>query len=527
MGRSNFHSPRAGVFFARCAVKLAILALGAFAFSLPGEAAERKIARYEIKHDGSEALREAARRYSVEGRRGDRLEIYVPHSERRRFLRLIPNARLLEEDVDATVRRRALEIAAKRKETSAAPSAERYLELSEYQDLFAQYEKDHPEQVAIIDLDWMVTDDGKKIQILKVSNNVHEDDGKKPVVVFTGSTHGDEWISTAVPMGILDRLLAGYGKDDRLTRIVDRSVTYWLPSASPDSYHKTREVHGVDPNRVYPYPGYDQEPSILSARNFMRWYEEIKPQGTIDYHGIQGSILWPWGYTEDYITNKVDFDRYDTIAGAMAKSSGYIHGPTATTIYLAAGVTLDAWYYLHNTLSMTIEIGANSKIPDESEISKHVDANEDALYQYVEYFIDAVGTDDDDDSSSDTTEDTQESSETGTSEDGESSETSSGESVSDETSNASTSDTEGDDDDDDDDDDEESDGESDSTTSSNDDPEEDDGQGDEDSSASDQNGDGKGCAVTHSDLGTLFGLLGIAGALWRSRQRKALVRDAC
>ena len=47
-------------------------------------------------------------------------------------------------------------------------------------------------------------------------------------------------------------LLSEYGKNDRITKILDTAEIYFVPVVSPDSYPYSRTVEGVDPNRNFP-----------------------------------------------------------------------------------------------------------------------------------------------------------------------------------------------------------------------------------------------------------------------------------
>jgi murein tripeptide amidase MpaA len=57
---------------------------------------------------------------------------------------------------------------------------------------------------------------------------------KKAVVLLTGSTHGNESLSTMTMMAYIGRLLADYGRHPRPTNILDTRDIFFIPVVSPD-----------------------------------------------------------------------------------------------------------------------------------------------------------------------------------------------------------------------------------------------------------------------------------------------------
>ncbi len=89
----------------------------------------------------------------------------------------------------------------------------------------------------------------------------------------------------------------------------------------------------------------------------------------------------------------------------MAAGNGYTYGDICNTIYKAPGGTVDAWQYLHDTLSFVIEIGSNEKRPPESQILQSVDECEESTWVFIEALLPDVdpnmGNDDDGDEDED------------------------------------------------------------------------------------------------------------------------------
>lgn len=332
------------------------------------------LSRFEVPISDFATMSNIGREFSIEGGRDNVVDVYVPWSRHDDLYQLSPDATLVEEDVDAWM------------QNLTRADMVGYRSYDEYKTLLDDLEAKYPKLVKVQNEDYMVSKGGKRILAVKITKNVDKEHPKRPNVVITGSTHGDEWSSTAIPMNVMETMLEQYGSDARVTRIFDRINTYWVPIMSPDSFHRSRNVHGVDPNRVYPYPGRDSPPRIKSARAFVKWYETLKPKGVIDFHAVHGSIIWPWGYSRKSIAPE-DKKEYIELAEKMIAKTGYRHGQVTKVLYDAPGISIDAWYNLHKSIAYTIEVGGSSKKPSESALDKLIKDNREHIYVFFEHFI--------------------------------------------------------------------------------------------------------------------------------------------
>ncbi|MCX5125049.1 M14 family zinc carboxypeptidase [Streptomyces sp. NBC_00193] len=126
---------------------------------------------------------------------------------------------------------------------------------------------------------------GKDILALKVSKNAKKTrDGGKPSTLFMSNQHAREWITPEMTRRLMHHTLDNYGKDPRITKLVDSTELWFLLSANPDGYDytfapdgqrlwrknlrdnnadgKITTGDGVDLNRNFAYKwGYDNEGS--------------------------------------------------------------------------------------------------------------------------------------------------------------------------------------------------------------------------------------------------------------------------
>ncbi|MFE7777600.1 M14 family zinc carboxypeptidase [Streptomyces sp. NPDC057445] len=126
---------------------------------------------------------------------------------------------------------------------------------------------------------------GQDILALKLTKGADKyRDGAKPSTLYMSNQHAREWITPEMTRRLLHHYLDGYGKDPRITKVVDRTELWFLLSANPDGYDFTHESatnrlwrknlrdnngdgrittgDGVDLNRNFAYKwGYDNEGS--------------------------------------------------------------------------------------------------------------------------------------------------------------------------------------------------------------------------------------------------------------------------
>ncbi|GGS86722.1 zinc carboxypeptidase [Streptomyces tanashiensis] len=126
---------------------------------------------------------------------------------------------------------------------------------------------------------------GQDILALKLTRGAQRaKDGSKPATLYMSNQHAREWITPEMTRRLMHHYLDNYGKDPRITRIVDTTELWFVLSANPDGYDythadpanrqwrknlrdndgdgRTGPGDGVDLNRNFAYKwGYDNEGS--------------------------------------------------------------------------------------------------------------------------------------------------------------------------------------------------------------------------------------------------------------------------
>lgn len=203
----------------------------------------------------------------------------------------------------------------------------------------------------------------------------------KPAIVFHGTVHAREWISTMVVEYFAYNLLTNYATSSEIKGFIDKYDFYVFPVVNPDGFLYTQSSNrlwrknrqttsgstclGHDINRNWPYQwsvtggastdpcaedfkgksqGDAPETQALSA-----WLQKIKSaQGLklfIDYHSYSQLFMTPYGYSCTAVTannNELQALAKGAVAAIKAvHGTSFDYGPICSTIYKATGSSVD------------------------------------------------------------------------------------------------------------------------------------------------------------------------------------------
>lgn len=337
------------------------------------------LSRYQFDKLDEATMMHIGRQFAIEYREDDRFTILVPPGRADTFLSLAPDAELVDADINPWLYNASYDY------------RQGYRDYGQVRSTFEKWEQEFPDIVKLQDIPYMVSNNGKKIIVAKITKDVAKDHPKRPNIVITAATHGDEHLACESLLVNIEKLLKGYASNDRFKKMIDRANIYIVPVVSPDSFLRSRNVHGKDPNRVYDYPGRTQGGQGLKhAEGMIKFYKDIVPAGVLDFHGAppSGMIMYPWGHAREQIKDADDRKRHDTVARAMGKTTPrYKIGPIFSTIYVAPGGTVDHNYMHHDMLAIVVEIGGGQKSPPIGQIPKKAKEVEEATWIFVEALL--------------------------------------------------------------------------------------------------------------------------------------------
>ncbi|GGP68409.1 zinc carboxypeptidase [Streptomyces abikoensis] len=200
---------------------------------------------------------------------------------------------------------------------------------------------------------------GQDILALKVAKDATaRHDGDRPAVLYLSNQHAREWITPEMTRRLMHHYLDRYGKDDRITKLVDSTELWFVLSANPDGYDYTFQspatrlwrknlrdndgdgkitpADGVDLNRNFPYKwGYDNEgssprpasgtyrgPAAASepeTKALDSFEKEHRFTYAINYHSAAELLLYGVGW--QVATPTPDDVLYRALAGTPEKSA--------------------------------------------------------------------------------------------------------------------------------------------------------------------------------------------------------------
>jgi zinc carboxypeptidase len=234
--------------------------------------------------------------------------------------------------------------------------------------------------------------------ILAVKIGAAADAANRPNVLFMGTHHAREWVSTEVAMRLI-RWLADSGAALVATRDI-----WVIPVENPDGYQFTFTTdrywrknrrpngdgsYGVDLNRNYPeFWGYDDAGSSgttgaetyrgtapaseLETQAVLAFHAAHPPVVSISYHTYSGLVLYPYGFRPGAFAP--DLPQFRALAGTdlapevrdsvPASVLAYYHPGPGWNLYPTNGEYTDWAYRAHGTLAFTTELTSGCCTPD-------------------------------------------------------------------------------------------------------------------------------------------------------------------
>lgn len=110
----------------------------------------------------------------------------------------------------------------------------KYNNYEEMTDMFNWFVKEYPKLARLHSIGRSV--ENRELWAIEINSNVHNRTLMTPMIKFVANMHGDESIGRQLMIYLAEYLLNNYGKVDRVTKLVDSTDIYLMPSLNPDGY---------------------------------------------------------------------------------------------------------------------------------------------------------------------------------------------------------------------------------------------------------------------------------------------------
>lgn len=112
-----------------------------------------------------------------------------------------------------------------------------YTNYEELQQLFNSLVLKYPNLARVFSIGKSV--EGRDLLVIEISENVKERKLCEPMVKYVANMHGDETVGRELLVYLAQYLLKNYGKDERITKLVNNTDIYLMPSMNPDGFEKS------------------------------------------------------------------------------------------------------------------------------------------------------------------------------------------------------------------------------------------------------------------------------------------------
>jgi carboxypeptidase T len=234
--------------------------------------------------------------------------------------------------------------------------------------------------------------EGRDLIGVRLSSNPKSD--SLPTAIFVGCHHAREHLSVEVPLMMAQHLAQNYSRDERIKRLLDSREVWIVPMVNPDGaeydiatgsykyWRKNRRPngdgsYGVDLNRnygpktffggpgassstssdVYHGPHEFSEPETAAVRDFVR--ARSKATMLLSFHTFSELVMWPYGHTDEEISDEKTRKVFETMGKTMAGWNKY-RPQKSSALYLASGDTTDWAYEELKLFAFTFELSPSS-----------------------------------------------------------------------------------------------------------------------------------------------------------------------
>lgn len=257
-------------------------------------------------------------------------------------------------------------------------------------------QKQFPQLVTLIEIGKSVQ--GRPLMFARLTAPVSKD--SKPIVdrpefKYVANMHGDEIVGRELMIRLIEDLAKNYGKDTRITKILESVQIYIMPSMNPDGAMKKSRgnANHVDLNRAFPdfttsdnqNSSSNREPEIQAMMKFQSQHRFVL---SANFHGGAEVVNYPFDTSPDVfpLENLIkDISlNYSRKIPAFWNSTEFQYGIVNGYAWYEVDGGMQDWsYHWHRDLQVTIEL-TQKKWPSYSTVEQSYQDNRESLLGYIE-----------------------------------------------------------------------------------------------------------------------------------------------
>jgi hypothetical protein len=221
------------------------------------------------------------------------------------------------------------------------------------------------------------------------------DPAARPEFKYVANMHGDEIVGRELMIRFIADLASNYGKDSRITRLLEQTQIYIMPSMNPDGANRRQRANanGHDLNRSFPDFTTTDNQNTMGSREpevkaMMAFQAQHRFKLSANFHGGAEVVNYPYDTTSAVfpLQNKVINMslNYARRIPYFWNSKEFEHGITNGFAWYEVDGGMQDWsYHWHGDLQVTIEL-TEVKWPSYSKVDQYYLDNRDSLLGYIE-----------------------------------------------------------------------------------------------------------------------------------------------
>lgn len=238
------------------------------------------------------------------------------------------------------------------------PDTSHYHHYDELKKFLTDMESKYPNIAKVHSIGKSVQD--RDLLAIQITDNINDVEPGEPMFKYVGNMHGNEAVGREILIYLIQYLLEQYGKDERVTKLVNDTNIYIMPTMNPDGFEAAKmgdcsgiigrpNHHLVDLNRNFPDQYRNHNPKIEpETKAIIDWVESNKFVLSSNLHGGSVVASYPFDDTakhQDIYSAAPDDAMFKHLARVYSNNHLTMHIPGQCGDNFKEGITNGAdWY---------------------------------------------------------------------------------------------------------------------------------------------------------------------------------------